>query len=304
MFNDLLIKEYSKKNEFDLKKFSRGSKQKVWWECRKCKHEWETRIAHRTNGSGCPKCGTKKMHKTKAENCQSIKITDPEIAQEWHDKYDINLVSRGSNRKYLWMCEKCNKTYRSSVNCRCLLKQSCPYCAGRYPTEINNLLVSRPDLAKEILEIDPLQICPNSNKKVKWKCSVCLHEWQSTVNNRFRGRGCPECCAKNSKPQKFIESILKENNINYVKEFRIKDCKNKRPLPFDFAIFNNNGLYCLIEYQGEQHFYPIWGEKSFEQILHNDKIKQDFCDEKSIMFLKINYWEQANIPLLLNAFRR
>ena len=32
------------------------SSKKVWWKCKKCGHEWETRIAHRCNGSGCPAC--------------------------------------------------------------------------------------------------------------------------------------------------------------------------------------------------------------------------------------------------------
>lgn len=33
-----------------------GSNKKVWWLCKKCGHEWYTKIHHRTNGSRCPKC--------------------------------------------------------------------------------------------------------------------------------------------------------------------------------------------------------------------------------------------------------
>ncbi|NMM53420.1 zinc-ribbon domain-containing protein [Paenibacillus aquistagni] len=32
-----------------------GSTKKVWWICEKG-HEWEARIDHRSNGSGCPMC--------------------------------------------------------------------------------------------------------------------------------------------------------------------------------------------------------------------------------------------------------
>ena len=36
-----------------------------------------------------------------------------------------------------------------------------------------------------------------SNKKVWWKCEVSDdHIWQSTINNRFRSRGCPCCSGK------------------------------------------------------------------------------------------------------------
>lgn len=34
--------------------------KKAWWLCPACGHEWETRIVHRANGHGCPKCSNKK----------------------------------------------------------------------------------------------------------------------------------------------------------------------------------------------------------------------------------------------------
>ena len=35
-----------------------------------------------------------------------------------------------------------------------------------------------------------------SNKKVWWKCMKCGYEWQSTINNRSKGNGCPRCAGK------------------------------------------------------------------------------------------------------------
>jgi len=40
--------------------------------------------------------------------------------------------------------------------------------------------------------LTPMDITPNSGKKVWWKCKKG-HEWQATVANRNRGSGCPVC---------------------------------------------------------------------------------------------------------------
>ena len=36
-----------------------NSGKKVWWQCKKG-HEWQTTVASRNNGTGCPKCRTRK----------------------------------------------------------------------------------------------------------------------------------------------------------------------------------------------------------------------------------------------------
>lgn len=49
---------WSKNNSLGIKpsEITHGSKEKAWWKCSKCKHEWQARIDRRTTGSGCPAC--------------------------------------------------------------------------------------------------------------------------------------------------------------------------------------------------------------------------------------------------------
>lgn len=47
-------------------------------------------------------------------------------------------------------------------------------------------------------DVKPTDVLCGSNKKVWWKCRNG-HEWESTVNNRARGRGCPICAGKKVK---------------------------------------------------------------------------------------------------------
>jgi len=66
-FNDLvtrnphLAQEWNYTLNGDLKPdhFTANSCRNVWWKCVKG-HEWQTRIAHRNNGSGCPYCSKRK----------------------------------------------------------------------------------------------------------------------------------------------------------------------------------------------------------------------------------------------------
>ena len=61
--NPKLASEWNHEKNGNLKPedFMLGSSKKVWWKCAKG-HEWETTIAHRNNGRGCPYCsGRKKL---------------------------------------------------------------------------------------------------------------------------------------------------------------------------------------------------------------------------------------------------
>ena len=41
--------------------FTAKSQKIIWWKCSKCGYEWQTTISHRTNGTKCPKCHSKKL---------------------------------------------------------------------------------------------------------------------------------------------------------------------------------------------------------------------------------------------------
>lgn len=116
----------------------------------------------------------------------------------------------------------------------------------------------------------------------------------------LRGRGCQKC--KQTIGEKLIENYLTHENIIFENQYKIADCKNKKPLPFDFAIFDkDNNLKYLIEYQGEQHFHITKriNKEIFEIQLIRDQIKRDYCKEHNIRLLEIPYWEQKNIDSIL-----
>ena len=80
----------------------------------------------------------------------------------------------------------------------------CPYCTGKKVLKgYNDLQTLNPTLAKEWNYeknngLTPMDVAPNSHKKVWWKCNKG-HEWQAIIGNRHKGNGCPICRKLKSK---------------------------------------------------------------------------------------------------------
>ena len=102
------------------------------------------------------------------------------------------------------------------------------------------------------------------------------------------------CGCIRSKGEFQIEQLLKEHNIEYVREYSFSDLVDDLPLRFDFAIFKNKQLVGLIEFQGEQHYNPSNGYYN-ETIIEHDKMKKEYCDKNNIKLNVIDYKRNYDI---------
>lgn len=142
----------------------------------------------------------------------------------------------------------------------------------------------------------------------KHRCIVCGNEWYPYPSNLLNGEGCPRCIS--SAGESKIREYLESHKVNYKEQYRIDKCRNKKPLPFDFAIFDiNNTLMFLIEYQGRQHYVPSqFGGISIEKAQENlaecqkrDSIKAIYCKKNSIDLLLIKHTEKDCISNILGS---
>jgi hypothetical protein len=44
-----------------------------------------------------------------------------------------------------------------------------------------------------------------------------------------------------------------------------------------------------IEYDGQQHYLPVFGTDKFTRLKINDKIKDDYCEKNGIKLLRMSY---------------
>lgn len=193
--------DYEKNKGINPKLIGGGSNIKAWWICSVCGTEWKTYVNSRIKGSNCPMCLKNKLSaaNSKPKTGNSLAEVFPEIALQWNYEKNEELnpkdVSAKSGKKVWWKCKNGHE-WEATVSSR--QKTSCPYCSNRVLVRgLNDLLTINPKLATEWHPtkngaLMPSDVAPNSNKKVWWKCKNG-HEWESTVNNRNRGRGCRRC---------------------------------------------------------------------------------------------------------------
>ncbi len=220
----------SKNSNFTPKDVTINSHRKVWW-LGPCGHEWQASIADRNNGRGCPYCSSKKV--LRGDN--DLQTVNPSLANEWNYEKNDGLtpvdVMPNSDKKVWWKCSKGHE-WQATINSR-NNGRGCPYCAGQKVIKgINDLQTINPILAKEWNYekndgLTPVDVMPNSDKKVWWKCSKG-HEWQATINSRNSGIGCPYCSGR--------DVIKGENDLGTVNPTLAKDWnyeKNDGLTPID-----------------------------------------------------------------------
>lgn len=123
------------------------------------------------------------------------------------------------------------------------------------------------------------------------RCRKCGYVWTLNAQSlKSNGTRCKKCSYTYKGEDRIID-ILQNLNCEYIHQYKFKDCRNKRPLPFDFYLPNYN---LCIEFDGEQHYKPKFGMKNFIQTQKHDKIKDEYCKSHNIGLLRIPYWESSN----------
>lgn len=127
-----------------------------------------------------------------------------------------------------------------------------------------------------------------------WQCkcdcgNLCKVATRELLSGDTKSCGCLEH-EKHSYPEIQIQTILQNMQIDFQQEYKFDDLLDKFQLRFDFAIFKNNQLKGLIEYQGEQH-YNVNNKFYNSDIVRHDQMKKDYCITHQIPLFEIKYTE-------------
>ena len=199
------------------KDVSFGSGQTVWWKCSKHKIAFGQRIIERSRGRlGCRLCVSERRGdaRSKPKAGESFAERFPNLAVEWHPTKNSprtpSNVKHGSGFQAWWICSECHAEYKIQVAMR--KQHGCPKCgiakrgiARSIPKKGKSLADLHPDVANVWHPTKNGNLLPSavrifSNKKVWWQCRRG-HEWEASVTNRTKGRGCPYCTTKISRLQ-------------------------------------------------------------------------------------------------------
>lgn len=206
-----------------------------------------------------------------------------DVIQYKRGKKDVNPT-----QYYLCQCDCGNFWVPSKNNYNKGLSTSCGKHSndGRIINELNNIY-------GELTVIAPAQ--PKNEHRKYWLCQ-CTCGNQIVVSGKdLREQKVHSCGCVKSKGEKLINKILIDNNISFLSEYIFNDfvTSNNYPYRFDWAIFKNNTLFCLLEYDGKQHFDT--NNKWYRQNV--DEIKENYCLQHNIPLFHISYKDYKNLSI-------
>lgn len=141
----------------------------------------------------------------------------------------------------------------------------------------------------------------NDTKNAYWKCRCKCGNTTTVLGSKLRSGHTVSCGCIISKGEQKISQFLMDNNIDYKTQVSFSECnRNGNLLFFDFAIYKDSQLDCLIEFDGVQHFTPVqhWGgEEKLQDIQERDSIKNKYCIANNIPLIRIPYHRLEKLNL-------
>lgn len=243
-------------------------------------------------GHGCKWC-IKEIHKnnrtiTKKEWLHRFKAIHK-------DKYTYLDIPLGIKNKITIQCNTCGNIFKQGKQ----IHESgcgCPVC--NKTTITKEKFINKAKCIHDHLYEYNLNEYTKADEYINIKCKKCNRTFKQKAAKHLQGQGCPYC--NQSKGEIDIARYLNQHKIKFKIQHRFKDCRDKRPLPFDFYLPEYN---LCIEYQGSQHYTKFMQEKTEHALLkrqNHDKIKKEYCRQNNINFLEIKYNE--NIEKKLDDF--
>lgn len=256
----------------------------------KCGNEFKMTAHNFLAGQRCPVC----QHRSYVKDTTEFKS---EVYDLVVDEYSVIGEYSNVKTKIEMVHNACRNSYYVTPN-DFLQGYRCPHCYG-------NIKKTQEIFEKNVREIhgDEYTVIGkyvNYSTKVQVKHNICGHEWNVTPRDFLYSKsGCPKC--NQSKGEKEIERVLTSMNVKFESQKRFKDLRGLKnmPLSYDFFIEEKN---VLIEYQGQQHYYPVarfGGYDSFASQVIRDNLKREYAKVHNIQLLKIPYTKYRNIREIL-----
>lgn len=263
---------------------------KIKYECLLCGHIGETLPKYLMRSGQCPKCRNEYTHTTKGFI---------ELVKQCNDKVDVIGEYNNETTKVHVKCKKCSYEWYA-IPREIRNNSGCPRCSKR-------ILLSedfKKSVEKNNSNILVISEYTRGYNKVKCLCKRCNRTWEVEARRLTEGRDCPYC--SKSKGELKISDFLDKNQITYIPQ-KIFDGllgTGGRHLSYDFYLPDFN---LLIEYQGEQHDYPVdlhgYGKEKAEQLFQkqqeHDRRKKEYALNNHYNFLEIWYYDYDKIEHIL-----
>lgn len=254
-----------------------------------CNHTYEVTPRDFLSGRRCPNCKNKRISKS---NTLSHHEFMQNLSKVLESDYEVLSEYKNAKTKIKIRHTSCGLIYDVLPH-KILNGGRCPTCSfinmGRNRSKPHHVFVK--DVYKVSGgEYEVLGEYYNNSTKILMRHNSCNTEFLITPDSFLRGSGCAKC--KESTGEQQVRRILDKHNIRHLSQYKFDDCKYKEMLSFDFAVMDDSGAICLIEYQGIQHYFPVeffGGQSAFVEQKVKDDIKRNYTKRKNIPLVEIPY---------------
>lgn len=273
-FNQVSNSKYELLNHY----INRKTKIKV--KCLKCGNITEMTPGNFLRGRKCRKCFANSSRKTTQQFKNEVKAA---TGNEYSVIGEYETALKDIEIRH----NTCGKTFKMRPS-MFLYGQRCPHCQHRSYKKTTD------EFKNEIRKIVGSEYCvigeySTNMTKIKMKHNVCETEYEVTPLSFLQGNRCPYCYMSNE--EKTTYKILKKLGLTFERQYSFEDLRYKKKLKFDFAVFNNKMLYCLIECDGSQHFEPMFNDtEEFDKTVIRDNLKNQYCIAHNIKLIRIPYY--------------
>lgn len=269
-------------------------------------------------------CGTLKsirgselrLGKSKSCGCLARELRTTDMTgwvMKEHDVPDslltvLYLVNKHGNGS-IWhcRCECGNELDIPGAHIRSGNTKSCG-CLATLARQLENQsrgrIIQIGDIFGKLTVIADLGLRKQKSRDKQYRWSLCQCSCGSppieVANNLLMNGQKKSCGCIKSYGEILIQQILEMHKIEYKREYSFDDLRgpNNGLLRFDFAIFKNNELQYLIEFDGRNHFdipEGKWGDRyTLQDIQEKDKKKNEYCFSHNILLKRIPYTEGYN----------
>lgn len=218
--------------------------------CKICNYRWPCTVSnHIYYETGCADC---------AGNAAWTLVRFISKAKEIHgNRYDYSKITdahiKGRDSCVPVVCRLCFYEGYPTIYNHINGKHECLRCCNQEPWTLDSFLDSVIDIHGKLYDYSLVreEHIKNANSKIPIICNLCFCRWTPTISNHISHEtGCPAC--KNSKGEFNCKRSLVELGIPFSMQFKSTNPQKM----YDFIILYN-GVYYILEYDGEQHFNNV-----------------------------------------------
>ena len=249
--------------------------------------------------------------------CFGKNLPDWYVRMTIEEKYPNLIVEseyKGMNKMLCCYCKEHDEHFSALAKDVFYHGRGCEGC--EYERRSSNWRLSEDEIKEHAYIYNPNVVIENIGhyenvfSKMDVRCLKCGHTWKASLSDlRNQAGHCPNCDHQSKSIGELqLANILDKIGVFHTAQYRIDDCRDKRTLPFDECILNDDmTIHFLIEYQGEQHYHPVdyfGGEPRYKEYIRRDKIKKDYCADNGIPLLIIPYWDCDKMEQIVIDFMK